>query len=129
MNPSELIPISFVNMMKADDQGRLNIVTRCGTGLAGFEMPKVHGHDKSLDPNRKPEHQKIKPILRLAQQPLPQNTVVSKPLVKPKSSTQQPSHKLIDKSCKTLLKPQRDVPPTAAVQPEIEMDIIDKFDH
>ena len=85
-NTSELIPILFVNMMKNDDQGRLNIVTRCGTRLAGLEMPKVHGHDKSLDPNRKPEHQKIKPVPRLAQQPLPRNTAISKPLVKPKSS-------------------------------------------
>ena len=65
-NPSELIPISFVNMMKKDDQGRLNIVTRCGTRLADLEMPKVHGHDKSLDPNQKPEHQKIKPLPRPA---------------------------------------------------------------
>ena len=50
-NPSELIPISFVNMMKNDDQGRLNIVTRCGTRLAGLEMPEIHGHNTSLDPN------------------------------------------------------------------------------
>ena len=50
-NPSELIPISFVNMMKNDDQGRLNIVIRCGTRLAGLEMSKVQGHNTSLDPN------------------------------------------------------------------------------
>ena len=65
-NPSELIPISFVNMMKMDDQGRLNIITKHGTRLAGLEMPKVHGHDKSLDSNQKPEHQKIKPVPRPA---------------------------------------------------------------
>ena len=52
-NPSELILISFVNMMKNDDQGRINIVTRCGTRLAGLEMPKAHGHDKSLYQNQK----------------------------------------------------------------------------
>ena len=116
--------------MKNEDQGRFNIVTRYGTRLAGLEMPKVHGHYKSLDQNRKPEHQKIKPIPRLACQPLLQNAVISKPLVKPKSSTQQASCKLIDKSHKTLLKPQRDVPTklTVAVQTEIEMDTIDKFD-
>ena len=129
-NPSELILISFVNMIKNDDQDRLNIVIRCGTRLAGLETPKVHSDDKSLDPNQKPEHQKIKPIPRLARQPLLQNSVVTKPPIKPKSSAQQASQKLIDKSCKTLLKSQRDVPPklTMAVQTEIQMDTTDKFD-
>ena len=60
--------------MKNDDHGRLNIVTRRGTRLAGLDMPKVHGHDKSLDPSHKPEHQKVKPVPRPIPQPVPKNT-------------------------------------------------------
>ena len=34
-----------------------NIGTRSSTKASGEKPPKVHGADKSLDPNLKPEHQ------------------------------------------------------------------------
>ena len=94
-----------------NDQGILNIVTRHGTRLAGLEMPKVHGHGKSLDPNYNPNIKRSS-----LYQNQPDNPCCgTQPPVKPKSSAQQASNKLIDKSCKTLLKPQRDVPPKLTV--------------
>ena len=98
--------------------------------LAGLEMPKVHGHDKSLDLNCKPEHQKVKPTPRPIRQPIVKNTGATRPPIKPKSSAQQASHNLIEKSCKILLKPQRDsIPKTlVTVQPDIALDSMYKFD-
>ena len=64
IDPSELIPISFCCMDVY--RGLLdteigfevyNIGTRSSTKASGQKPPEVHGADKPLDPNLKPEHQ------------------------------------------------------------------------
>ena len=57
---SELIPISFSPMTtyyKCLEENAYCIGTRASTKAAGEVAPKVHGTDKSLDPNLKPEQQ------------------------------------------------------------------------
>ena len=73
-NPDEVIPISF----NALAQYRLvmdyiaesfliahfNVVTRSSTSAAGISLPPVHGTQKGLDPDLKPEKQwKSKKVL------------------------------------------------------------------
>ena len=73
-DPNNLIPILFVNLLQSVDYPTMHIAIRRSTCEAGLEVPKVHGHDKQLDPNVKPEHQKVKlaPHLRTQQvQPPP----------------------------------------------------------
>ena len=65
MDPSELIPISFCCMdiyrgLLDTEAGSAvyNIGgTRSSTKASGEKPPQVHGADKPLDPNLKPEHQ------------------------------------------------------------------------
>ena len=64
IDPSELIPINFccINVYRGllDTKTGLemhNIGTRSSTKASGEKPPEVHGADKSLDPNLKPEHQ------------------------------------------------------------------------
>ena len=64
IDPSELIPISFCCMdiyrgLLDTEAGSAvyNIGTRCSTKASGEKPPEVHGADKPLDPNLKPEHQ------------------------------------------------------------------------
>ena len=64
IDPSELIPISFCCMDVyrglLDTEIGLevyNIGTRSSTKASGEKPPEVHGADKPLDPNLKPEHQ------------------------------------------------------------------------
>ena len=64
IDPSELIPISFCCMDVyrgfLDTEIRLevyNLGTRSSTKASGEKPPEVHGADKPLDPNLKPEHQ------------------------------------------------------------------------
>ena len=64
MDPSELIPISFCCMdiyrgLLDTEAGSTmyNIGTRSSTKASGEKPPEVHGADKPLDPNLKPEHQ------------------------------------------------------------------------
>ena len=57
---SELIPISFcplTSYYKCLEENAYCIGTRASAKAAGEVAPKVHGADKPLDPNRKPEHQ------------------------------------------------------------------------
>ena len=64
IDPSELIPISFCSVdiyrglldTKADLEV-YSIGTRSSTKASGEKPPEVHGADKPLDPNSKPEHQ------------------------------------------------------------------------
>ena len=58
-NPEEVLPISFVDMsMNTEPPGyELNIRTRSAAKRDGETAPAVHGHDKLLDPHKKPEHQ------------------------------------------------------------------------
>ena len=64
LDPSELIPISFccLSVFRSflETQHGLevyNIGTRSSTKASGEKPPEVHGADKPLDPNLKPEHQ------------------------------------------------------------------------
>ena len=64
LDSSELIPISFccMNVFRSlleTEHGLevYNIGTRSSTKASGEKPPKVHGADKPLDPNLKPEHQ------------------------------------------------------------------------
>ena len=57
---SELIPISFCPMTayyRCLEVNAYSIGTRASAKAAGEVAPKVHGADKPLDPNLKPEHQ------------------------------------------------------------------------
>ena len=56
---SELIPISFCPMTtyhRCLEENAYCIGTRASSKAACEVAPKVHGSDKSLDPNLKPEH-------------------------------------------------------------------------
>ena len=64
LDSSELIPISFccMNVFRSlleTEHGLevYNISTRSNTKASGEIPPEVHGADKPLDPNLKPEHQ------------------------------------------------------------------------
>ena len=64
LDPSELIPISFcclrIYMSITDDkigEQIFCIKTRASTKASGETVGEVHGADKPLDPNYKPEHQ------------------------------------------------------------------------
>ena len=64
LDSSELIPISFCclnvfrSLLKTEHGLEVyNIGTRAGTKPSGEIPPEVHGADKPLDPNLKPEHQ------------------------------------------------------------------------
>ena len=57
---SELIPISFcplTSYYKCLEENAYCIGTRASAKAAGEIAPKVHGADKPLNPNLKPEHQ------------------------------------------------------------------------
>ena len=64
LDPSELIPISFCclsvfrNLLETEHGLEVyNIGTRSSIKAIGEKPPEVHGADKPLDPNLKPEHQ------------------------------------------------------------------------
>ena len=64
LDPSELIPISFCCLrtyrsLIDDRTGEeiFSVKTRAGTKAIGESVGEVHGADKPLDPNYKPEHQ------------------------------------------------------------------------
>ena len=64
LDPTELIPISFCCMQIYRDlldehigKKVYGIRTRAGAQAAGEKVGEVHGADKPLDPNYKPEHQ------------------------------------------------------------------------
>ena len=64
LDPSELIPISFCclsvfrSLLETEHGPEVyNIGTRSSIKASGVKPPEVHGADKPLDPNLKPEHQ------------------------------------------------------------------------
>ena len=64
LDSSELIPVSFCcmnvfrSLLKTEHGLKVyNISTRSSTKASGEIPPEVHGADKPLDPNLKPEHQ------------------------------------------------------------------------
>ena len=107
LDPSELIPISFccLKVYRRFLDGRISedifcIKTRSSAKASGEQVGEIHGANKPLDPNYKPEHQSKsklpsvtrkssptktprKPILRTPAEPIP------KALTTPKSVTIQ----------------------------------------
>ena len=81
-DPGEVIPISFINKQNAENKSHYIFNAGWVTSLAvkreGLSMPTIHGHNKQLDPHRKPEHQ-----VGLDPTPLPQTP--------PDRSSQTPS--------------------------------------
>ena len=128
-NPEEVLPISFVDMSMESKalEYNLNIRTRSAAKCDGDVAPAVHGHDKLLDPHKKPEHQ---PCLVQTPQPLTKPPPIippPKPLVKVPSQAsdlrrptpaQIVSRRLISRSIKMLNKPKltlrQPIPPPEA---------------
>ena len=70
INPHKIIPILF-NMqnvlqsryynMGEKEKGKYLVQTRSQAKLSGITLPEVHGVDKGINPNIRPEKQVIKP--------------------------------------------------------------------
>ena len=78
---SELVPISFCPMTtyyRCLEENAYCIGTRASTKVAGEVAPKVHGADKPLDPNLKPEHQSKSTRANVAQNQTSQQSGPSK---------------------------------------------------
>ena len=103
LDPSELIPISFCCLRTyrslIDDrigEEIFSVKTRAGAKAIGELVGEVHGADKPLDPNYKPEHQSKSKLpsvignkspIKSARKPPPQTPVRSTPrrVITPKS--------------------------------------------
>ena len=104
LDPSELIPISFCCLRTygslTDDrigEEIFSVRTRAGAKAIGESVGEVHGTDKPLDPNYKPEHQSKSKLpsvignksspMKSVKKPPPQTPVRSTPrrIVTPKS--------------------------------------------
>ena len=134
--PSELIPISFMDMTicqfppsynhcckvwRCGDR-HSNVSTRSSTRKEGVVLPKVHGHDKFIDPHKKPEHQ---PVLKPQPAPKPAPPTVKTPpnidrskftsIHKKPSQASIISHKLKDRSIKCA---QQKTHPTFTPRPK-----------
>ena len=95
LDPSELIPISFCCLRTyrslIDDrigEEIFSVKTRAGTKAIGESVGEVHGADKPLDPNYKPEHQSKSKLpsvignkspMKSVKKPTPQTPVRSTP--------------------------------------------------
>ena len=59
MHPvNEVMPISFINLMRPEELTLLGMTTCHRAASQGIAVPKIHGTKKCLDPHVKPEHQK-----------------------------------------------------------------------
>ena len=126
-NPGEVIPISFnsfsmLNMLRKatlQQTAKLMAMTRSASRAAGTAPPPVHGVDKHLDPNVKPEHDK--PPQNQNRQKSPTSADAKpKVLLRSKMPASQVARKrLIDKSIKLLnrRKPQTNLPKRISPQP------------
>ena len=92
LDSSELMPISFccLNVFRSlleTEHGLevYNIGTRSSTKASGEKPPEVHGADKPLDPNLKPEHQSKSKLLSI---------VGTKTPTKPPTKIQPPKRSL-----------------------------------
>ena len=103
LDPSELIPISFCCLrtyrsLIDDRRGEeiFSVKTRAGAKAIGELVGEVHGADKPLDPNYKPEHQSKSKLpsvignkspIKSVRKPPPQTPVRSTPrrIITPKS--------------------------------------------
>ena len=95
---SELIPISFCPMTtyyRYLEENAYCSGTRASAKAAGEVAPKVHGADKPLDPNLKPEHQRRSTRITGTQNKSPQKSGPSRlpsPTVSPSPIQASPAH-------------------------------------
>ena len=75
-DPNKVIPISFVDLYLKNEYPEpcerfSAITTRSRAKQDGQHVPKIHGHDKQLDPHKKPEHQQqvFKPLVVVVKPP------------------------------------------------------------
>ena len=103
-DPSEVLPISFVDMQMTEPlpDYALQIRTRSGAKREGTTVPPVHGIKKDLDPHKKPEHQSPQPMA--FQPPTPAGPNPPHSTVRKPSPAVTVSRKLIGHSIKTLNK-------------------------
>ena len=85
LDPSELIPISFCCLKRSiiDDkigQEIFCIKTRASAKASGETVGEVHGADKPLDPNYKPEHQSKSKLPSVTGKTSPEK-IVRKPIL------------------------------------------------
>ena len=115
LDPSELIPISFccleVYRGYIDDkigEDRFCVKTRSSAKASGEEVGEVHGANKPLDPNYKPEHQSKSKLPRVTGRFSPVKTP-SKPILKMPA---RPTPKVLTppKSVKTQSETVNDMP-------------------
>ena len=110
LDPSELIPISFCCLRTyrslIDDrigEEIFSVKTRAGAKAEGESVGEVHGADKPLDPNYKPEHQSKSKLpnvigntspIKSVRRPAPQTPVRPTPkrVITPKSVRIQTNH-------------------------------------
>ena len=125
-NPGEVIPISFnsfsmLNMLRKatlQQTAKLMAMTRSASKAAGKAPPPVHGVDKHLDPNVKPEHDKP-PQNQNKQRSLTSADAKPKVLLRPKIPASQVARKrLIDKSIKLLNKRKPQTNPPKGISPQ-----------
>ena len=95
---SELIPIRFCPMTayyRCLEENAYCIGTRASAKVAGEVAPKVHGADKPLDLNLKPEHQSRSTRVTGTQNKSPQKSGpsrLSSPTVSPRPIQASPAH-------------------------------------
>ena len=80
-NPHEIIPISLKmqNILQfryyyigEREEGKYLVQMRSQAKSSGITLPDVHGLDKGIDPNIRPERQVIKPIISSEAKSVPQ---------------------------------------------------------
>ena len=130
---AELIPVGFdpTEILKMHEewkykqQGKLTVVTRSQTKTDGVKPPEVHGIDKGVDPDLKPEHQdrsKLQPVqdaLRSKRQAL-QDKYSTKPKT---TASQSTARKILTKSIRQLRSKSKS--PEKVIQEEITHEIPD----
>ena len=137
IDPSELIPISFCCMNVFRDLLEIehglevyNIGTRSSTKASGEIPPKVHGADKPLDPNLKPEHQSRSklPSIVGAKSPTKSPTKTQTPKRSPRKSatiSEEPTEEIPVTSYDT--DPLQDLEDTTSDTPQLVTKLVSKL--
>ena len=125
MDPSDLIPISFCCMdvfrgflETSNGLEVYNIGTRSSTKASGEKPPEVHGADKPLDPNLKPEHQSKSKLPSIAGNKSPSKTPITydspkrNPRRKSVTISEKPPAEIPNPSFDSDLNPITDGPPS-----------------
>ena len=115
LDPSELIPISFCCLKTyrslIDDrigEEIFSVKTRAGAKAIGESVGEVHGADKPLDPNYKPEHQSKSKLPSVIGNKSPMKSVKKQPPQTPVRST--PRRVITPKSVRIQTNNANDMP-------------------